>query len=209
MFLPYSIHTEYKVWFQDIALLNDKLFYHPYGPWGLYEYDLKTNKTRLLVDYAAGDHIATDSNFVFADIDHYTIWKYDLSKDSAKEIIRFKHLFSNIGGLDTYNGKLYVYETQTNSLNVYTYDGELLSTFSIPFNPGYYMTIIDGVAYFNNYFETTITRIDLKTMTKLPSIRAPVWDMSGMKFYNGYLYFCDYKRRLVGRVPVADLTSVK
>jgi len=191
---------------QDIARLGDKFYYHPLGGYGLYEYDLNSMTVRELINYGGGDHIAADSIFVFADVYHNSVWRYDLSKDSARPIISSGLI--NIFGMDVYERTLYVLTISTDGLlrlKRYTYDGVLLD--SVIYRTWmYYLAIHQGVAY-GVWYPDSLSRFDLSTQTRLPNIKAPIRYSDGIKFHGGYLYFCDNDKRLVGRVPVADLPT--
>lgn len=190
--------------FQDIARINQKFYFHPLGPEGLYEVDLTSMQKRLLVQYGGGDHIAADSIFVFRD-DHYRIYRYNLQKDSTDLVLAQFHN-RIIKGLATFDHRLYVFLSESSYMYMYAYNGALLD--SVAYSGGYYLAVSTSIAYsveFSFPPADRILRYDLKNQTSLSSVRAPASVLEGIKIYNGQFYFCNEIKGFVGVVPLADL----
>lgn len=191
--------------FQDIARINSKFYFHPLGPEGLYEVDLTSMQKRLLVEYLGDDHIAADSVFVFCDVYHYRIYRYNLQKNST-DLVLAQFPNRTIKGLATFDNRLYVFVSGGSYMYRYAYDGALLD--SIAYSGGYYLTVSNGIAYSAEFSfppADRILRYDLTNRTSLSSVRAPARVIEGIKIYNGQLYFCNELKRFVGAVPLADL----
>lgn len=207
IFLPYSILPNEP--FQDIARKDTLFFFHPFGPRGLYVYNLVNHQTRLLFDYASGDHIAADSIFVFCDVSHSRVYRYNRLLNSFD--LNFMPSPS-IAGLATYNGFLYVLgSVPSDHLKKFTYDGTLVDSIPYPKNT-YYMMIHNGILYSVKNDPTLnvdfLTRFDLATRTFLPRVRSPWKWEDGIKAHGNSLYFCNYHKKFVGVMPVADLAAV-
>jgi hypothetical protein len=194
--------------FQDIDILGPKVFFHPLGPWGLFSFDERSHRVTELLPYGGGDHIAADSIFVFCDIGHTQIQRFNLVTNSVD--LRFSREFSpppdrGLAGLDVYNNQLYVL-TRDSTLRVFDFEGALLD--SMRCNSGFYITVHDSVIYGVRHKTgnvNTLTRFDLRTRRLLTELLAPSRSCDGIKVANGQLYYCDYYKRMVGVLPIAKL----
>lgn len=186
--------------FQDIVLLGNKFYFHPTGAEGLYEYDLSTKVTRTLVQYIAGDHLAGDSIFIFCDINHNSIRRYNLLSETIDLTIAV-FPSSDLTALETYQGLLYA--IQGGLLRRYTYAGTAVDSVSLP-GYRYHLAMSDGILY-SGYASIFIKRTQLASMSELPSVASPARNLEGIKIRDGRLYFCDFYKSIVGFVPLQDL----
>jgi hypothetical protein len=203
IFVDNSIFTYPNQHFQALVRMGNKLYFHPTGGYGLFEYDLVTEAKKELYQYGGGDHLAADSIFVFCDVGHNSIKRFNLVTNTKD--LDFQILLGNIRGLETYQGLLYALDGSKYPRRLYrfTYDGSLVDSTDFPWF-AYHITISDGVLYAGTA-STTIKRINLATMSELPSVAAPTSNLEGISIYNGDLYFCDWYKRIVGSVPLQDL----
>jgi len=207
IFVTSSIHIDtHGNSFQDIDKVGNKFYYHPTGPYGLFEYDLDVLELKEVVRLTGGDHIAVEESLAFVDNSHRTVDQYDFVTDSVTpSLIRFSSP-TNIRGLETYNGNLYVMtDSSKDNLRRYSYDGTLLEVMDYP-NPSAFITIDKGILYsYSSVNSDQLTRFKLSSRTFLTTIHVPALEGQGIKIAEGYLYYCDYNRRLVGRVPIEDI----
>ena len=185
---------------QDVDRIGASIFFHPTGPLGLYKYDMTTGQVNELLDYSSGDFIAAESSFVFCDVNHNQVRRYNLNLNQVDLI--FPSLLEDIRGMDAYNGFLYV----ANNFNVvrrYTYDGVLLDSASYSC---YCFTIRDSMAYTPQWI--SMKRFDLRTGQYIQNVLFPLQYAWGIKEYQGKIYYCDYEKAIIGAVPVSDLRVV-
>ncbi len=196
----------YQSSFQDISRIGNKFYFHPQGPDGLYEYDLNSHLTRSLFEYSSGDHLAADSVFIFIDVDHNSIERFNILNDSVDLHL---HTFStgSILGMETFNKKLFVlHDNPPIQLEVFSFDGTALDT--IPYATfTYYLTIYDSIAFSVdvNSSPNQVTRFDLRTKTFLSNVAAPAKTCDGIKVHGNQFYYCDYNKGFIGVIPVIDL----
>jgi hypothetical protein len=191
----------YKNPFDDIALKGNQLFFLVMGDDNLFVYDLdKSERTDLF--YSGGDCIAADSNFVFCDIEHRTIARYNTTTQKVDSSFRLSGW--DIAGLEVYNNHLYVLRWQK-GLYKYTLDFSLVDSIEYREGHSYYITIDNNILYTTLLESSQIVRFDLVTRTFLPYMRAPSRRLSGIRVHRGRLYYCDIDRRIVGSVPLSDL----
>ena len=94
---------------QDFDISDSLIFYHPIGPLGLYEYDMRIFQSTPKISYEGGDFIAASQDYVFCDITHNSIGRYNIALDSLDIMINLSLISDfNIDGLAVYNNKLYV-----------------------------------------------------------------------------------------------------
>ena len=192
--------------FQDVDRIGNRLFFHPTASQGLFVYDLSTGQTTELLFYGGGDAIAADSPFVFCDIMHHGISRFNIVTNSVD--LQFTLLSgSAIAGLETYQGFLFVL-TLPSQLNKFSYDGVLLDSIPYP-ESTYFLTIHDSVCYSLRWQSAGdhLTRFDLRTQQSLPDLPAPAWGGEGIKIYENSLYYCDWFKRFLGVIPLDSITT--
>ncbi|MCX6119998.1 MAG: hypothetical protein NTX44_00060 [Ignavibacteriales bacterium] len=197
--------------FQDISRIGSKLYYHPLGPWGLFEFDLISKSKQLLTNYPGGDHLAADSNFVFCDIGHNSVYRYNTLTKTIDFVFPLPTSI-DLDGMAIFNNALYIYmsEQGISSLKKLTYDGKLLDSIAYP-RYVYYLAIYDSIVYSAEYFNnsaTQISRFDLRNKTYLSNVISPAYWIDGIKVYGDRLYFCDDFKKCVSSVPFAKLIEV-
>jgi len=197
---------------QDFDLDDSLFFFHPYGCAGLYKYDMRTAKTYELSNYCGGDFISYDYPFVFLDEGHHYIYRYDLQADTANEIIRVGayDLNNEILGVAAAGDKLYLMANYSYpELYSYDYEGNSLDTLSL--TQGYHISI-SALEYYNEQLFSVrnwsvISRYDLSTHKFLTDKQAPTEDTESVKIWREYLYFSDYDKQIIGRVPLEDVLN--
>ncbi|NOX89314.1 MAG: hypothetical protein GXO77_09825 [Calditrichaeota bacterium] len=195
--------------YQDIARTGSKFFFHGWGD-GLFEYDLVTRQTTEIYKYYGGSHIAADSQYVFCDIDHKQVVRFNLATNTPDLTLSFKNIYS-IDGLAIENQSLYVLiAAQPFHLKRFTLDGVLQDSIPYPYRGSYFMAIHDSILYSKDeYHNNQITRFNLRTGNFLPNILSPARRVEGIKVYRDTLYFCNEWKKFVGVVPIADLIPVQ
>lgn len=200
---PFSPHPTV----QDFDLSDPFFYYHPYGADGLYQRDMGTGETRSLLQYVGGDYIAADSQYVFADIEHTYIYRYNLAADSVD--IQKKVIEDNdndgIYGVELYQNHLFVLTGQRKLLE---FDTDLNPVNTIIYNNfAFGLTIYNGIAYSSG--NEGITRFVLADHTFLDPLPAPADQIDGIRIYHGYFYYTEVDRKFIGRVPLADFLPQK
>lgn len=184
---------------EDVDRIGSSVFFHPTAAFGLYRYDLNTRQASELLTYNGGDFIAADSVFVFCDVYHHEIQRYNLTLNAVD--LTFPTRFNIIRGMDVYNGSLYVADAF--EIMIYSFDGVLLDSVNLAL---YGLTIGDSIIYESGW--PTISLFDLRTRQFLLNVLSTMWIPEGIKEYHGKLYYCDFEKRIIGAVPVADLRTV-
>jgi hypothetical protein len=198
--------------FQDIDRNSTTLFFHPVGPYGLYAFDILSRQTRMLADYPAGDYITTDSGYVFYENSGSYLYRYNLQTDTTDLTIPFIAPPKVIHGMAARGGTLYIYyapETGTPTfLARLTLSGALLDT--IPYSPsggnGYYLATDGTIVYSRDFEGRKISRFELATQTFLSDVQSPNISLDGFAVFADRLYFTDYAKRMIGVVPIGDLS---
>ncbi len=193
---------------QDFDLVNNKIYYHPYGPVGLFQYT-RTTSTNLIFDYSSGNYISATEKFVFCDVRNNFIYRYNIAKkktDISKLVIP-NGSNNMISGVDTYNNKLYV---STDGGKIYIYDFDLNLQNSIDYNNTgmYYLTIDNNIAYSIKYKEKIITRFNLTTNSFLNSIPFPSHDTEAIKIRDDKFFFTDYTKKIIGYFDISDIDNL-
>ena len=192
---------------QDLDLTDSVVFLHPYGPEGLYRYNPLTNDLRELLGYLSGDYIAYDSIYVFCDVNHDHVWRFNLLADSVDQ--RFDatpYVNGYIGGLESLMDTLYLL-TDKNTIEKFTMDLQHIQT--LPYMRSTLgTTIAGGILYSNDYTNSRISRFNLGTNTFISDVRYPTKYTDALRTDKGILYFTDFNKKFVGRLPVADLTAI-
>jgi len=197
---------------QDFDLDDSLFFFHPFGCAGLYKYDMRIAKTYELSNYCGGDFISYDYPYVFLDVDHHNIYKYNLTADTSYEIIYIGSgdLNNEILGVAAAADKIYLISNYSYPM-LYSYDfqGNSLDTLSL--TQGFHISISALEYYDNQLFSirhwSAISRYDLSSNQFLADKKAPSEDAESVKIWRDYLYFSDYDKQIIGRVPLADVLN--
>jgi hypothetical protein len=203
---------------QDFCRLGEKVYFHPFGPCGLFEYDLISGQVNELFSYSSGDHIAADSSFVFCDVAS-AIARYNIR---GKAVDLQLYVSTPITGLAICDGCLYVRfrEWNTESAYIKKMSYELVTLDSITYPPStnwntlyysYYMAIADSVVYCTEYAtppSDEISRFDLRTRTFRPNLASPAQHCEGIDVFGQDFYYYDYQKKFIGVVPLGALTEV-
>ena len=193
------------------------------GEQGLYVYDLVHGTADLLFNYGTGYHIAADSIYVFCEMSQNRIQRYNTITHTVDlEFPSFAPSgYSNIWGLDTFEGLVYVLSRSQLWwhqfwIKKFTMGGVLLDSVSYDVW-GYSMTIHDSIVYCLNVslsprdprIPHPIHRFDLRTMQFLSDVISPARSLLSIKIVDGWLYYCDEYKNVVGALPVSDLLTVR
>jgi hypothetical protein len=206
---------------QDFDVVGDYLYYHPYAALGLFRYNMNTGESKELLGYAGGDHIATTDDYIFCDIGHHYIIRYNILRDTTDIIFDMQQIeychyqdgdpyCSNLSiyGLAAGNGVVYAImfdqSDEKLSLSQFDYDGNywgsVLWSEEYPYNLEYH----DGVLYSYKYFfgEGEILRFDINSMSFLESKPLPSASPDGISIVNDRFYYADYYRHLICSIPI-------
>ncbi len=186
------MHPEYGL--QDFEMTDLKIYCHPFGPGELDNYDITNYQTSTMFRYPGGDYLAISNNFVFCDINHTSIGRYNLAEDIIDTTVSINDIGIQIKGMDVYGNKLYV-STNNKKINLYNLDLKYEGT--IPFDySGYYLAIKDSIIYCNNYSE--ILRFNLKTNTSMDPIPLPTLHCEAIAISGDKMLFSDYGAEIIG-----------
>ncbi|NOX87816.1 MAG: hypothetical protein GXO77_02240 [Calditrichaeota bacterium] len=200
-FLP-----DYLAPIQDFDIRGRSFFFHPYGPYGTYEYDLQTSDLRVVYDqYFGGDAICVDSDYVFIDIFHHWIYRFDLRTKSDPVEIYYFGGNGLIRGMEAAEGVLYVLYDKRNLYRL-DYDGNLIDTLDYHQKLTTSFGFKDGILYsVGNDYE--LFRYDVNNQIFLEPKPLPVLRPDAVRIEDDYLYFSHYDKRFIGRVPLEDVLN--
>ena len=185
---------------QDFVYLPPKIYYHPTGPYGLYEYNMNSMETRLLYDYSAGDMLGANSKYIIIDHWHSQLYRYVFSKDSVDKEY---DIGLDISGIACSDSLVFVAIDNPSRLLTFSTDLKLINSVDI----NYY---IYSMGYYNNYLYggnllNDIYKIDPLTGTIVQKETAPDRDVEGIFIYGENLYYSDYTKKYVGYTPIKDI----
>lgn len=192
--------------FQSLTFVGDTLYFVTLGATYIFRYNQLAANATLLLDYGGGDHIASDSNYLFVDFQHSLISRWNTTTGLDEGFIIDFGPAPYIHGMDIMNGQLVILAGPSSSERylIYSdYSGNM--TTPSPFQiPGYHLAIRDSILHTRDSNSHRIFRYTFGHV-QLPSYVAPVSRFSGIRFHGNYLYFCDNDRAALGRVPINDL----
>ena len=188
---------------RDVAVSGQTLYIHPGDPLGLYTYDLISHQARRVFQYPAGDHIAADSVYVFCDVSHSRILRFNTVTETVDLELPSPGT-TTIEGMATAGGLLYV-RCDNGFMKRYTYGGELVDSLHLGIR-GYFLAVANGVLMTSDYPDALLLRrYDLQSGAELASVRSPARETEGINVYRDTLYYCDFDKRIVGAIPMPDL----
>lgn len=202
--------------YQDVALNDQSFFFHTWSLDGLHQYNLVTHQSSNPYGYYGGSHISANSDYVFCDINHHEVVRFNLNS-ATPDLMHFgNRTVFLIEGLAVsgqsltmliFNGSQYL-------LN-FTLDGVLMDSIPFPNKTPYFMALHDSVLYCKDEdyaldaHGNQIMRFSLRTRTLLSNARSPSRTIAGMEVVHDTLFFCDPWKKFVGVMPVANLLSVQ
>jgi hypothetical protein len=208
-----------KSMIDGISLSGTTFFFHPLND-GLYAYDLETHDCIKRWDgYYRGSHIAADSSFVFCDINHQQIARYNLTTNTADISLPELGNIIAIDGMAIFNHSLYVLIAAVPEyLKKFTLNGVLLDSISFSNYPQYspyFMAMYDSVIYSkdentrNNPDGVQVSRFNLRTKGFLSNVYSPAREIGPITISGGKLYYNNLYKTFIGVVPIADLFPVQ
>lgn len=200
---------------QDVARNDSLLFFHGWNSDGLHEYNLINKEVSHFLFYYGGSHITANSKYVFCDINHETIVRFNLVTNVPDITFPEFSNINNIMGIAVNDSQLLALicsnGLSSNYLKKLTFDGIAIDSVSYG-KDTYFMAVKDSIIYSKDYVDIgdyQISRFNMKTGNFLPNLKSPAKDIGGMEIYNDTLYYCDEWKRIVGMVPVVDLIPVE
>ncbi len=196
---------------QDFDLKGSLLFFHPFGGYGAFQFDLAKKSLKYIYRSFGGDYLALDENgrYLFIDDTHLLVVRYNVQQpqDSAVIIYSFlekwlKNKQFNIRGMEASDSYLYVAYGDT----IYQMDFEGNVVDLRPCSKKYIRSFAyaDG-KLFSIYRDDLIIAYDLKERRFTREYPAPIKYVTSIKIDNGYLYFTYFKKEFIGRVPLEDV----
>lgn len=202
--------------FQNTVFVGDTLFYNNTGSTALFRYNKETSIATMLFNYGGGDHLAADSGYIFIDFGHSGVVRWNTTTGTNEGLMLDFSYSGNpasqgIMGMDVYQGQLILINRSSSQLTqrfIHRADfrGNIIESVSTDI-PGYYLAIHNDILHTIDFGSSRIYRHSFGG-TRLPSYVKPAHNIDGIKFYNGYLYYCDYERMALGRVPMQDLILI-
>lgn len=196
--------------FQDVVFLADTMFFRPTADHGIHKVDPVTGSVRELNRYPGGDHLAADSGIIFID-NHSTIQRWNTSTSLFEQVIvRFGDIYTNITGMDILDGRLVVLAVAPGNIyfrSRFDYQGTLIDSIGFVSN-SYYLAIRNSILHTISFHQNPRMLRFTLAGSPLPAYYPPVRTTWGIKFHGDYLYYCDYNRRAIGRVPSAELREM-
>ena len=114
---------------QGFEIDKQHIYFHLLGAIGTYQYNFGQNNVEELTLYSGGDWLALYQNYLYMDIFHNNIYRYDLNTGIFDLNITVSE-DGNIEGMDFKNDTLYVLYRNYNGMNPF-----LLLTYDVNLNP--------------------------------------------------------------------------
>lgn len=196
--------------FQDVVFLGDTLFFRPTAALGIHKVDPVTGSVKELNRYPGGDHLAADSGIIFID-NHSSVQRWNTATSQFEQVIvQLGDTYSNINGMDILDGRLVVLagtSTRVYFRSRFDYRGALIDSVGFV-SDSYYLAIRDAILHTISFHTNPRMLRFTLAGSSLPAFYPPVRTTWGIKFHGDYLYYCDYNRRAIGRVPAAELREM-
>ena len=196
---------------------DSRAYFRAYGPSGIGEYIWETDELKLLAT-SLGDYVvATDTAYIFYDLGHGGLGRYNLDSDITDIYIYLPNIFPFyddpfVNGLNVINGTLYVRINETGysgtaPMHLYSCDFSLQVLASVQIETAVYSANIrDNVLYYINWWSSPfkLGRYNMTSHEVMQPFRLP-GDVTGITFYGNDLYFTEHAREFIGVVPFSAL----
>ncbi|MEJ2637662.1 MAG: hypothetical protein P8184_20535 [Calditrichia bacterium] len=200
MFLDINALAEFSGNIQDFLIMGDDFYGYSFSSVTVFKYNLTSGDYKVLAGFPGGDHIAGNSDFIFLDLEHSNILRYNIQKDTIDlQFFPYPGFDDQMLGMCADNNFLYVMFHPTDSggevVKRYTVDGQYSGEFKIPWM-GYYLCCADSILYSVD-FDGGIFRYDMRSNLLLPEIPSPAESIDGIFVDNGKLYYADYDKNAI------------
>lgn len=199
-------------WVQDFDMDSSNLFVHPIAAFGLYQYNFSSKELRKLQGYSAGNYVAHDFIYVFWEVGSNLVFRFHLEKDSTDLQVNLAGLdYTNIDGMDIYQGVLYVHMLSQDSGNKFLakfdLDGNFIEPIAYPRHT-VHMAINNDLVYsiyYPNGTKARLSRFSLITKSFLDDKSLPTENWDGIRILEDKFYFTDFKERYIGAIQISEL----
>lgn len=197
--------------YHDISRNQTSFFYHNWSSGHLREYTFSTKQITHYNFYRGGSHIAANKDYVFCDIDHKNIVRFNLNTKTPD--IHFSPIenIAAIGGMAVDDSILYVSVIDfPNYILTYNMEGTVLDSIHYTADT-YYMALNNGILYCKYYLNhgNQISRFDVESKEFLENVLAPAKWLGGIEIYDDTFYYIDANKNMVGTVPLEDLIEIE
>jgi hypothetical protein len=193
---------------QGFELDKQHIYFHLLGPAGTYQYTFGQNTVEELALYLGGDWLALYQNYLYLDVDHNNIYRYDLNTSNFNMNITISD-DGYIEGMDFKNDTLYILYRDYNIAS-----RSVLLTYDVNLNPitrekfdsfGYSMTFYGDDLYIWNPGD--IIRYHLPTKQIDIVYRDLDSSMESIQIANNGFFYSDVYKSIICYVPLADFLS--
>jgi len=203
--------------FQGFDFLAGDLVFHPRGPEGFYRINPNSLACEMIHEVIpSGDFLVAEAPYLYIDLDHREIEKYDLRNDSV--IIKFgsQIIPEPIVGMDIYRDTVYVisdsWDAQSGStyyLSLFTSDGEWIQTEPFIY-PVYSFSIWESYLYAlgidpSTYLPEKVIRYHIHSgeikMTNTLDIR----NWFTIQIEDDLFYYVEYRKNIICFFPLSEL----
>lgn len=201
---------------QGFELIGDDLYFCPSGGGaGIWKYNFNTKEEEVLYGTGSGDHIVANESYVFHDIDHSKLIRYnlefnlmDLEFDSSS--LSTEH---SIAGLAINESYLYVllHKNTVDDFTIVKFDFYGTVIEEIPITAScYYLAIINNIAYLKSTSHNELIRYNLTTNEFLESLILPshFGIMEGFRIYNDKFYYVNFLGRYIYVLDFDELEPI-
>ncbi len=195
---------------QDFDLKGSLLFFHPFGGYGAYQFDLAKKSLKYIYRSFGGDYLALDENgrYLFIDDTHQLVVRYNVqqSQDSAVVIHSFlekwlKNKQFDIRGMEA--SDTYLYVLYGNTIYQMDFQGTIIDSLPYFERHTYSFAYADGMLF--SIDDDSILAYNIQERRFTDAYPAPIKYVTSIKIDNGYLYFTYFKKEFIGRVPLEDV----
>ena len=187
---------------QDMAFYDDVMYILPLGDSNLFRLFPGTHLVQHYKLIDESDFLAGDSCYIFID-NGMNLSRLNVISGSVD--LNLRHIpGGDLRGIAAELGKVYVIYPEGDLL-VFDRAGNVLDSVATNAYSVFHCAINSGVLYGFDYIRDRIYRYDTGSHADLSYLKAPARNVEGMEIYHGWLYYGDYTRRTVMRVPLSDL----
>lgn len=187
---------------QDIAFYNDVMYILPLGDSNLFRLFPGTHSAQHYMLIDESDFLAGDSCYIYIDSGMNLV---RLNATTGSLDFNLRRIPGGIlRGIAAESGRVYVIYPEGDLL-VFDRVGNVLDSVGTNAYNVFHCAINDGVLYGFDYYRDRIYRYDTRSHADLGYFKAPTRNVEGMEIYHGWLYYGDYTKRTVMRVPLSDL----
>lgn len=194
---------------QDFYIVGFKFYYRPFGPQGIYCYDLESNLNSFILGKESGNYLAVSDSFLFFDVATSEIYRYNFLTDTID--LKFNlpdKLNTSIWGMEISNSYLWAILGSYGDdyyISKFDFSGSLIDSLTYTQKQLLYLTLDEDTIISIDYQGLQLSRYNYVDQYFLSSKPLPCSEIEGIRVFEEKFLFTDLEMNRISAIPLSEL----